>query len=94
MQPNDKSGIRNPVYAAKIAWLCVIISFAGIFVPYPMLALIAKAIALIGIVLGVFGAFFGIRQRAGWLIICLNILAILLGFVSRVLIVVLPLYLS
>ena len=66
---------KEPKYTAKLGLISAVISFF----------IFGKGCSIVAIIFGIIGTFYGIKQKSGWKIIFLNVLAIILGLVSRIL---------
>jgi len=65
---------KDPKWTAKLGLISAVISFF----------IFGKGCSIVAITFGIIGAFYGVKQKSGWKIISLNILAVVLGLVSRI----------
>ncbi|GEM_PF-3855086 len=65
---------KDPKWTAKLGLISAVISFF----------IFGKGCSIVAITFGIIGTFYGVKQKSGWKIISLNILAVVLGLVSRI----------
>ena len=74
-KPDKWAKFRNPKYTAKIGLISAVISFF----------IFGKGCSVIAITFGIIGTYYGVKQKSGWKIVSLNVLAVVLGLLSRIL---------